>query len=1022
MIILDANASRYVMLNPDNVPSCIGGTQISADLQISINQTTPIYMEILRIDLDTNEQETIGVSAKELKRLQKAADGESGRAEHGSARMLRYPVKRTGLYRLQTVIDESKLEVQRRPSIALVVQCPSASIGAAPLDKCKGDLSDLYLLVDATPPFKIKYSKTINRDDHGHSVLSIPNESRVSPLPGQSISGFLISQNMSKSVDVSWARTQSSKIPLNESLGVAGGWQYTIEEVHDACGNIANYSHLRGSDSYQRLTSKNDQLVRHFSVHERPKASLKGYDDQNPIKIEKGRSKALPLQLTAAGIDKPEGTAFTLRYLFTPQDEILPDQRHSTSATIHETVIKKTGHGTSSIEVHEPGLYSLHSVRSAFCDGEILEPSSCQVMNPLQPDLSIAAEQIPDRCAGRSIGLVVDLDLLGTPPFRIHYTVSQSGGPATRREAEVDRFHTQLELKPFHAGHYTYEFESVSDAVYSSPRSLAHKGLVLEQDVKPPASARFLDLDSPPRACIEEPVSFFISLLGDPPYTIEYELLHRGRRLKRTSGEIEDSIYELKTEPLTEGGDYALALTSITDVTACRRPLEAEVKFNVGLQRPRAAFGLVDGSRSVSALESKRIELPLRLQGEPPWTLGYRKLDDPVRRTIWKELRKSNDIIEVGEEGTYELADIRDRSCPGSIDESAKTFVVQWIPRPRINVIESPLIDLVGGVRARKAVCEGDEDAIEVSFSGTAPFNVEYEQRWKPDRGSQSTSTRKFTAGLNTASILMETSASGLYTYHFTKLGDASYNHDGRKFTSVDLQQRVHGRPSATFTEAGKTYKYCKEEQGGGEMVPITLVGAPPFQLELAIKHHTNAKPEHVNVPNIESTRYNLHLPHRVLALGSHSVTIRKVRDSRGCQRAMDYNAPHVQVIVTDIPSISPLEEQTDFCVGDRISYALSGTPPFDVFYSFQGHERKARVPSTDFRRIAEQPGDFIITALSDARSTGACKARMNIANTIHGMPSVRISKGRTSTVDIHEGGEVEMLFEFGGTPPFHFT
>jgi nucleoporin POM152 len=34
----------------------------------------------------------------------------------------------------------------------------------------------------------------------------------------------------------------------------------------------------------------------------------------------------------------------------------------------------------------------------------------------------------------------------------------------------------------------------------------------------------------------------------------------------------------------------------------------------------------------------------------------------------------------------------------------------------------------------------------------------------------------------------------------------------------------------------------------------------------------------------------------------------------------------------------------------------------------------------------------------------------------------VKISQGRTSVVDIHEGGEAEILFEFWGTPPFEFT
>jgi nucleoporin POM152 len=37
-------------------------------------------------------------------------------------------------------------------------------------------------------------------------------------------------------------------------------------------------------------------------------------------------------------------------------------------------------------------------------------------------------------------------------------------------------------------------------------------------------------------------------------------------------------------------------------------------------------------------------------------------------------------------------------------------------------------------------------------------------------------------------------------------------------------------------------------------------------------------------------------------------------------------------------------------------------------------------------------------------------------------MPSVRISQGQVSVVDIHEGGEAELSFEFWGTPPFEFT
>lgn len=1004
------------MLNPDQSPFCIGSSKTSVSLPIRINQTNPILIELLRVDLDSNKNETITVTAKEISRLKRQADRFFDKNDHISPRFLQYSIKATGLYRLQRVIDESKLEVQGRISDTLVVDCPTAMVKSVPQDKCKGALSDFYLQVDATPPFKIKYSKTVNRDDHGHVLLSIHPENMVSPLARQRTSGALVPLDQSGAMDVSWARAQTIEIPLNESLGVSGGWQYTIDEVHDACGNIANYTNARSPEPGQQKSLKGRQLEQHFFVHERPRVALRDYDSQHPIKVERGNSKTLPIQLSSTGSGKLEDAPYTLSYLFTPQEEILADQKHSSTAMLKEVIIKDTAHG---LEVREPGLYTLQSVSTAFCGGEVMEPSSCLLLNPPEPDLVISAEVIPDKCAGSSIGLLVDLDLYGTPPFQIFYDIRHKGGGTTPVIEKIDRLHSQIELKPTQAGHYTYDFQGISDAVYRTRRPLAQRRS-LEQDVKPPAAARIYDAQPSRKACIEEPVTFAIQILGEPPYTIDYELVHSGRRKKHTVSDIEENMHRLTTEPLKEGGEYTLALTSVTDRSGCKIYLKEEAKVDVSLQRPRAAFGHLEGKRSILALEAKKIGLPLRLQGEAPWTVIYQNTNDatPTQKT----LRNSNDQIEVAAEGTYQILDVHDAACPGSIDINANQFTVRWIPRPSIQVTESPLIEFSKDRYIKKEICEGDEDVTEVSFTGTAPFNVEYEQRHTPDRGSPSMSPKKFNAGLHMASLRMETSEAGLYEYKFSKLGDVSYNHDHRKFTPLKVQQQVYPRPSASFAQAGKTYKYCQEEEAGGEMVPINLVGQPPFSIELEIKHHTTTKPEVINVPNVASNKYNLHVPHSVLALGTHSVTIRKVQDSRGCQRKMDYNAPHIQISVADIPSISPLEEQTDYCVGDRISYALSGTPPFNVFYTFENRARKASVPSTSFRRIAETPGEFVITALSDQRSTDACKAKTHITKVIHEMPSVRVSKGRTATVDIHEGGEAEILFEFGGTPPFHFT
>lgn len=1005
------------MLNPEQKPFCLGAASPYANLPIRINQTNPVLIEILRVDIDTNANETIMISSKEINKLKRQADKDFVKSDHTSPRVLQYPVKETGLYRLQKVVDESSLEVQRRLSDTLVVHCPMATVVASPRDKCKGDLSDFHLQVEATPPFKIRYSKVVNRDDHGHAVLSIHPENLVSPLARERASGALVSLESLATIDVSWARSQSVKIPLNESLGVGGGWQYTIDEVQDACGNVENYTHLRSLEYGQQKTLKGRHLEQHFSVHERPKVALRDYDSQHPMKVARGKSKLLPLQLSATGSGNLEGSALTLSYLFTPQEYLLPDQKHSSAATVKELIIKDASRG---LEVREPGLYTLQSIETQSCGGEVLEPSSCLLLNPPEPDLTINSENIPDKCAGSSIGILVDLGFVGTPPFQVSYTIQRSGGIITPRVEKIDLLHSQLELKPQHAGHYTYQFTSISDAVYSDPIQLNYRNMILEQDVKPPAAARIYNAEILRKACIEEPVTFAVQMMGQAPYSLDYELVHRGRRHKQTISNISSNKYMLTTEPLRDGGEYTLALTSITDQSGCKTFLKAEAKVDVGLQRPRAAFGQIEGKRSISALEAKRIDLPLRLQGEAPWTVTYRLSHEDEERSIL--LRNSNDHIEVTAEGNYEIYDVKDASCPGSVDPSANRFSVGWIPRPSIQVTQSPLLSLESNHHRKKEVCEGDEDVTEVFFTGTAPYDVEYEQRHKPDRGSQSTSHKTFSAGLNSASLRMETSEAGSYEYEFSKLGDSSYNYDHRKFSPLVVKQRVHPRPSASFSEAGKTYKYCKEEEAGGELVPIALSGPPPFHLEVEIKHHTKAKAELVTVPNVETNRYNLHIPHRVLALGIHSVTIRKVKDARGCQRIMDSNAPHVQVSVAEVPSISPLEDQTDYCVGDRISYTLSGSPPFNVFYTFQNHDRKASVPSTDFRRIAEKPGEFVITALSDQRSTDACKAKTRISKVIHEMPSVRVSKGRTATVDIHEGGVAEILFEFGGTPPFHFT
>jgi nucleoporin POM152 len=252
------------------------------------------------------------------------------------------------------------------------------------------------------------------------------------------------------------------------------------------------------------------------------------------------------------------------------------------------------------------------------------------------------------------------------------------------------------------------------------------------------------------------------------------------------------------------------------------------------------------------------------------------------------------------------------------------------------------------------------------------------------------------------------------------KLADGRYDHSKKHFSPVTIQQTVYSRPGARFDKPGKTYSYCSRESEGEEVIPITLEGIAPFYLEVEIKHQGTPKPEISVHKNILTTKYDLKIEHRKMHLGHSSISIRKVRDARGCTLKPLPSGPRVQISVHDAPTATPLEDRQDFCVGERLSFALGGQVPFTVYYTFEGKERKASNPGTTFRRLAELPGSFTITGLRDSASE--CRASLSLTKTIHPIPSVRLSGGQVSEVDIHEGGGTDLEFTFAGTPPFEFT
>lgn len=686
-------------MNPEALPFCIDSSHPSVIIPIRFNQTSPIQVELLRFDLDTNRNETIVLSNKERKR--KYEDKER------TISTISYTAKKPGLYRLHKIIDESKLEVQRRMSDTLIVRCPKVTVTAPGNDRCIGDLSDLTMEIEGTAPLKIVYTRTANNEESTHKFSSIQPENFESPLLGSTRATTLV---VPGSPEFSWARTQQIKVPLNESLFPGGNWLYSIDEIHDATGNVANFS-ARGEDG-EHLYPKGRQLEHGFNVHERPAVQLQGCDTRNPLKVAKGSSAELPVKyIYAPNPDPIDRGPHTLTWKFSPIDTLTVNGDHGASAVVQQSVSKTL---RDAPQISAAGLYTLIGVKSKHCDGEINEPATCLLLNPPEPALSISSEPINDKCAGSSIGLLVDLDLIGTPPFTVRYDIIGKHGRMARK-VDVSGLRQQLELKPTEAGHFKYQFTSIDDAVYKG-HSLSGKDLTLEQDVKPPASASLRRPSHPIDACIEEPMTMDVELTGEAPFDLEYELVHNGKRDKIKVPGIDTDKYQIQTKSLNVGGEYSLALASVKDKSGCKIFLSSEVKFTVRHQRPKVSFGHLDGKHKTVEEEDKRVALPLRLTGRAPWTVEYTNLDDG--KVIKAELARTNDAIKVNKRGTYELLSVEDLSCPGTVDPLASKFQVEWLPRPQIKFADSAVIIPSGDRFVKREVCEGDIDAVEVNIIG----------------------------------------------------------------------------------------------------------------------------------------------------------------------------------------------------------------------------------------------------------------------------------------------------------------
>ncbi|KAK9465027.1 hypothetical protein V1512DRAFT_277777 [Lipomyces arxii] len=1014
--ILPESTARF---NPEGQAFCIDSeTQNTVYLPIRLNATEPNLIQVYHVRYNDTSYSTLNFTKKELRKF--TEDVSDARSQKSKTKMLevKLPVKETGLYRLQRIVDTTNLDVKLYQVDVMVSQCPRASIrpdnkDSVSVDRCIGDHDAPSMVVDGVPPLRVKYSRSIKGRDALFSVQSIQPDHFVSPLLQSKHNRYGRVWHSGETLE--WALPRNIDISLDTNLGTVGKWSYMIDEVEDGLGNLVNYTSIYADKDREESPDLEKKGLNYgFLVHPRPSIRFSSCSAEQPVNLAKGRSVDVPLQL---GGTRSEGP-YSVDYVFTPVDG------HSSPQFLKADLRP----GREMLPIGKPGTYVMEKLRGQYCEGDILESSTCLALTPSEPTVAVKFEDIEDKCAG-SIGVTADLTFTGTPPFELRYNVIKDKQDIKMEKLVVRNTRHQLQFRPDSAGHYTYEFLMLGDSLYTSI-ILDRRQFRTEQTVKVLASATFAEGSLSKRCCTGDSADFDVNFHGSGPFTLTYEILHGNKRKQQVVSDIEGPTRRFTTAPLTNGGSYTVILLSIEDGNGCKNTLSvADARIEVRRQRPTAKFIPIEGKMSSMTLKGQVVNIPLALSGEAPWsvTYAYTSRTNVTSLQTVSVRRANGDSIQAREEGTYEIMDAADAYCPGAKIGST-TFELSWFEQPRLRLVESPLLERKDEATfVRRAICEGDEDNVEVALYGSPPFAISYEREYNGPDKSVKVVKYDLEAVTKYANIPMEASKFGDYKYLFSGIVDSVYSNPrivNEAFTPITIKQAVFQRPEASFVNPGTVYRSClraEVEDGSIDPIMIKLVGIAPFTLALNVKHENSGQMDTITITNINDNLYALRSIYSSLGIGRHLVNIAVVTDSRGCLRNQFRSTQQVVVSVSDVPTISPSTPRMNYCVGERIAFVLTGMPPFEIEYEFNGRRQRATTNSP-FSRLASTPGNFTITSVKDSASNCKVFVHGDLTKIVHDVPTVRVSEGTSIIQDIHEGDRAEIVFHLSGTPPFTFT
>lgn len=417
-------------LNPHAHTFCIASPGQSVLIPLLLNNTNPTSIQytltplgydeavsskavgkVERIDLSSKDLKAIEASRQESLQVARVAasakrdtddyddyDGEDEEEDddmHGSSSALQRSqtlihirVNKPGVVHLEHVVDASTVDARLvYPTELAVVPCPMAAFSdksslsdaqsvrcAAPgLGSGSGEELEMNIDVYGVPPLTLRWHKSVN--GHRESFMVEGIEGGETHLSGPNRRPFGIASRGPEQLSV----------PLTVSLDALGSHSYVLESVTDALGNTVQAN----SDV---STVPLEKTTRSVTVLKRPSVAFRHCGPGKPAALLIGSDTGLTIDARSAdNLDYPLDVQVQYN---PPSDEDISDRGSKKQKPWMKTLHTQENHPDISFRAGAPGEYSIMRVHGKYCEGDVLSPDTCQVVERPIPTAEIEWKKI----------------------------------------------------------------------------------------------------------------------------------------------------------------------------------------------------------------------------------------------------------------------------------------------------------------------------------------------------------------------------------------------------------------------------------------------------------------------------------------------------------------------------------------------------------------------------------------------------------------------------------------------------